>query len=175
MPGSEDRGSVIGSRSSSPHQLSRAFCSISSSKVLYDKEDIQNGQHHCSDVYQQNGKPTLISTVYLSHGSVELVPAKTLIDQNRTPAGSDKSSSRCRILTIRDRCDCMLNPQVFVQLNSSLGPLDKNLFASHLTYHLPQFHSWKPDPGQLLWMLSPRTGHRGRAMPIHHDVSYHSA
>ena len=44
-----------------------------------------------------------------------------------------------------DRCDWMLHPQVFEQINSLMGPLDVDLFASRLTHQLPKFFSWKPD------------------------------
>ena len=45
-----------------------------------------------------------------------------------------------------DRCDWMLHPQMFEQINSLMGPLDVDLFASRLTHQLPKFFSWKPDP-----------------------------
>ena len=46
----------------------------------------------------------------------------------------------------RDRSDWMLAPQVFQRINNALGPLEVDLFASRLTYQLPQFFSWRPDP-----------------------------
>ena len=46
----------------------------------------------------------------------------------------------------RDRSDWMLAPQVFQRINNALGPLEVYLFASQLTYQLPQFFSWRPDP-----------------------------
>jgi len=46
----------------------------------------------------------------------------------------------------RDRSDWMLAPQVFQKINSTLGPLEIDLFASRLTFQLPWFFSWRPDP-----------------------------
>jgi len=47
---------------------------------------------------------------------------------------------------MRDRCDWMLNPQVFSQIQQVMGPLQIDLFASRLTKQLPTFYSWRPDP-----------------------------
>ena len=56
------------------------------------------------------------------------------------PSGSQESRS------MKDRCDCMLNPLVFNQIQLQIGPLEIDLFASRLTKQLPQFYSWRPDP-----------------------------
>jgi len=48
--------------------------------------------------------------------------------------------------TMRDRCDWMLNPHVFEQIQSQIGPCRIDLFASRLTRQLPRFFSWRPDP-----------------------------
>ena len=47
---------------------------------------------------------------------------------------------------MKDRSDWMLCPRVFQQINQRLGPLEVDLFASRLTYQLPQYASWRPDP-----------------------------
>ena len=48
--------------------------------------------------------------------------------------------------TIKDQCHWMINPRVFQQILQSLGPLEVDLFASHLTKQLPRYYSWRPDP-----------------------------
>ena len=48
--------------------------------------------------------------------------------------------------TVRDRCDWMVHPDLFVQIQRVLGPLEVDMFASRLTNQLPRFFSWKPDP-----------------------------
>ena len=48
--------------------------------------------------------------------------------------------------TAKDCCDWMLNQSVFHRINSVMGPLDMDLFASRLTRQLPRFYSWRPDP-----------------------------
>ena len=45
---------------------------------------------------------------------------------------------------MKDRCDWMINPSVFQQIQQSIGPLHINLFASQITKQLPRFYSWRP-------------------------------
>ena len=47
---------------------------------------------------------------------------------------------------MKDRCDWMLNPLIFNQIQHIMGPLQIDLFASRLTRQLPRFYSWRPDP-----------------------------
>ena len=47
---------------------------------------------------------------------------------------------------VRDRCNWMLNPHVFQKIQENMGPLEVDLFASHLTKQLPCFYSWRADP-----------------------------
>ena len=48
--------------------------------------------------------------------------------------------------TVRDRCDWMLHPQLFSQIERRMGPLEVDMFASRLTHQLPRYFSWRPDP-----------------------------
>ena len=47
---------------------------------------------------------------------------------------------------IRDRCHWMLNPRVFHQIQSQMGPCKIDLFTSRLTKQLLRFFSWRLDP-----------------------------
>ena len=47
---------------------------------------------------------------------------------------------------IRDRTDWMICPRIFQAIKKTFGPLDVDLFASRLTYQMPCFFSWRPDP-----------------------------
>ena len=40
----------------------------------------------------------------------------------------------------------MIHPELFARIHQEMGPLDVDLFASRLTYQLPHFYSWRPDP-----------------------------
>lgn len=46
----------------------------------------------------------------------------------------------------RDRSDWMLNPVIFKRINSLLGPLTVDLFASRVTAQCQAYYSWRPDP-----------------------------
>jgi len=50
--------------------------------------------------------------------------------------------SRARL----DRSEWKLSPKIFQKINSLLGPLSTDLFASRLSTQLLTFVSWKPDP-----------------------------
>ena len=50
---------------------------------------------------------------------------------------------------MKDRCDWMLNPVVFNQIQQVMGAVQIDLFASRLTKQLPTFYSWRPDPEAL--------------------------
>jgi len=43
--------------------------------------------------------------------------------------------------TVRDCCNWMIHPHLFMQINKIMGPLEVDLFASLLTHQLPDFFS----------------------------------
>ena len=47
---------------------------------------------------------------------------------------------------MKDRSDWKLNPSVFQRILTLFPVLNVDLFASRLTYQLPRFFSWRPDP-----------------------------
>ena len=47
--------------------------------------------------------------------------------------------------TIRNCCNWMLHPQLFLQIKEKMGPLEVDMFASRLTHQLPCYLSWRPD------------------------------
>ena len=47
---------------------------------------------------------------------------------------------------LRDRTDWVLEPTIFNCINSQLGPLQVDLFATRFSKQLPRFFSWRPDP-----------------------------
>ena len=55
-----------------------------------------------------------------------------------------RADRESRILT--DSSDWKLNPNLFQAILRTWGPLEIDLFASRLTFQLPRFASWKPDP-----------------------------
>ena len=71
-----------------------------------------------------------------------LVHTEECVSACRTPTRERQYNSRSGIAIDKDRCDWMLNPQVFQQIQMLMGPLQTDLFASRL----PNFYSWIPDP-----------------------------
>ena len=45
----------------------------------------------------------------------------------------------------KDRCDWMINPHLFHQIQDQLGPCQVDLFASRLIRQLPRYFSWRID------------------------------
>lgn len=49
--------------------------------------------------------------------------------------------------TVVDHSDWKLKPEIFQCIQSLWGPLEIDLFASRLSYQIPRYASWRPDPG----------------------------
>ena len=66
-----------------------------------------------------------------------------------------------------DSSDWRLNPTVFQNLMSQLGPCQVDLFASRLNAQLESYMSWKPDPGAIATdaLSLPWTDLRGYVFP----------
>ena len=47
---------------------------------------------------------------------------------------------------VKDRCNWMIHPELVAWKHQEMGPLDVDLFASHLTYQLLRFYSWRQNP-----------------------------
>jgi len=55
--------------------------------------------------------------------------------------GRDNITADRESRSTRDRCDWMLNPQIFSQIQRQMGPLQVDLFVFRLTKQLPNFYS----------------------------------
>ena len=49
--------------------------------------------------------------------------------------------------TVVDHSDWKLKPEIFQCIQRLWGPLEIDLFASRLSYQIPRYASWRPDPG----------------------------
>ena len=47
---------------------------------------------------------------------------------------------------MKDRSDWMLNPSIFRHVQNRFPDMEIDLFASRLSFQLPRFFSWRPDP-----------------------------
>ena len=48
--------------------------------------------------------------------------------------------------TMKDRSDWKLDVSIFQEIDHIFGPIEVDLFASHLTNQCPVYFSWWPDP-----------------------------
>ena len=60
--------------------------------------------------------------------------------------GKENVAADQELRLMKYRCNWMLNPQVFNQIQQAMGPLQIDLFVSRLTKQFPMFYSWRPDP-----------------------------
>ena len=151
--GSPNRRDVVKERVSEPHQLSGAVSSLPSTPVLHKTEEryhctVENGKPDSGDLHKQNGRTHSQALCSLAislwdwslQWNIYLV-AEYLPGKENTVADQESRA-------MRDRCDWMLNPHVFneIQSQSLTGPCKIDLFALRLTKQLPRFFSWRLDP-----------------------------
>ena len=123
VSGFKDRRLVVCSRSSSSHQLIGTSSSLFSPKLLYKREgkqlhSSQDGQYHSSNLRTSTGWGPhfhLLCSLALQMWSWCLerniwIKAEHLSSVVNVAADSESGITK-------DRCDCMLNPQVFAQLS----------------------------------------------------------
>ena len=143
---------MIKGRIFEPHQLSGTASSVFGAPMLC-KAEVQH--HHpikdyrqpvSCDLYKQNGRDPLSGLLQPGNLTVELEPAAKHIPACRVIPGKENTVADQESRASRDRCDWMLNPHVFNQIQSLMGPCEMDLFALHLTKQLQRFFSWRPDP-----------------------------
>ena len=72
-------------------------------------------------------------------------PSDILLTAQHLPGVENvRADTESRVM--RDRSDCMLNPRFFQRIQAHFPHLEVDLFATRLTYQLPRFYSWRPDP-----------------------------
>jgi len=61
--------------------------------------------------------------------------------------GSDNIQADKESRALRDSTEWSLSQEVFNAIHDRWGPFDIDLFASRLNFKVPQYVSWRPDPG----------------------------
>ena len=103
-------------------------------------------QCHSSDIHKQVGGNTLTPTLSACCNHMGLEHTEKHLPTGRTLSREGEPSGRSGITTIKDRCDRMLNPLIFNQIQLQIGPPEIDMLTSQLMKQLPQFYSWKLDP-----------------------------
>ena len=156
-----------------PHKLPRVIGSLPSTtqaQPQYDNSD-ENGQCYSSDIYQQARKHTIscVVSVGIDNFAEWSLQRNIFLVAEYLP-GKENVAAGQKLRLLKDHCDWMLNPQVFSQIQQVMGPLQIDLFASHLTKQLPTFYSWKPDQETQGRMRSIKIGLRGGDLPTLHGA-----
>ena len=73
------------------------------------------------------------------------IPRKLLLIAEHFP-GQQNVLADYESRSLKDRCDWMINPQLLRQVQDQLGLCQVDLFASHLTWQLTRYVSWRIDP-----------------------------
>ena len=60
--------------------------------------------------------------------------------------GVQSTTANAESRDMKDCSDWILNPHIFCQIEAKWGPLEVDMFVSHLTTQLKRFFSWRPDP-----------------------------
>ena len=147
LPRQNHQRKVVKSGVDSTHQHTRTESSISSSASLCKGPVSQvcfseDGQNYCGGICDQYGRYPLGPSDDSCSRDVDLVSSAGYHNFNPECSCKGKYYSRCRILC--NSSNWCLDTKI-------LAPFLKNcntdLFASWLTAQLPQYISWRPDPG----------------------------
>ena len=79
-------------------------------------------------------------------GSVDVVPPERHHFVGPVPPGQGQHDSRQELREMKDHSDWLLNSEVFGMILHHFLSQNVNLFASHLTFQLPRFFSWRLNP-----------------------------
>lgn len=145
MPATRDRGSMVRAGIQCAYQLPRVTGGNLGTDVLcQEQNEAFSGQHHSSGIYKQCGGYCLQGAGSSSEGLVDVVPGEEYPYQSAAPPGGTELYSRCRI-SDNGRLH-RLNPDIFMRIDTLMGPIEVDLFASRLTAQCPAYFSWRPDP-----------------------------
>ena len=149
--GSPNRGQVVRLRGLEPHQLPGAASSLLGDPVLCEagtqhQHYGENGQCHSSDIYKQNGGTYSLDLCQLALSMWAWCWQQDIYLMAEHLPGKENLVADEESRMMKDRCDWMLNPAIFNQIQLQMGPCEIDLFASCLTRQLPTFYSWRPDP-----------------------------
>ena len=151
MPGDADRGTVVPAGEVPPHQLPRAPGSNASGENVPERSGRQESsaaarQPDSSDLHKQSGRDSLRPGHNNGERALDVVPTKGYPSDSTTSARSREREGRHRVESDEGSLRLDVEPKGFSSDPGSFPHLQVNLFATRLTYQLPRFYSWRPDP-----------------------------
>ena len=148
MHATEDRRSMVRSGIWHAYQMPRAAGSNLGTEVFCKTQDknicfVETRQHHSSGVYKQSGGHGVQRAGSSDKGLVGVVPG----EEYSLPGRYSEWDSRCGV-SDNDRPHRLEteSSHIFRRIDSLMGPLEVDLFASRLTAQCPAYFSWRPDP-----------------------------
>ena len=142
LPG---RRSLVTGGDTAPHQLPGA----SGSKNIHEGPEAKastasTGQHNCCSQYQR-GTVSAQATTIAREVWMWCLESETILSAQHLP-GKDNTTTDQEAREMKDHSDWMLTQTVFLRIVDHFPNLNVDLFACHLTFQLPRFFSWRPNP-----------------------------
>ena len=153
LPGGENWRGMVPDREGDAHQLLGATRCNFSNAVLCPRAEqhsdpTENGQYNSHLLHQPVRGHSLSPPEPTSKRTAVVVHEQEHYTKSSPSSGEAQCDSRRGVqMVMRDRTDWKLCPQVFQIISNHLGPL---LFVSRLSNQLPQYVSWRPDPGVIV-------------------------
>lgn len=157
------RAGGLWTQSETSHRLPRVDGRSLCSESLHSTQNSSEGPFFSSDTHQQDGGRgyqvphsvrSCIRTVGLVSSTYRHIPGTQNLQENQ--------ESR----TVVDNSDWKLKPEIFQCIQRLWGPIEIDLSASRLSYQIPRYSSWRPDPGaEAVDAFTNWTQLRGYAIP----------
>lgn len=134
--GNQHRGILVNYRGTVPRQLSRVISCLPSPQDFATNQLKMDNVSAVAYINQKGGTHSM-QLCNLALQIWEWCIQKGITLQAEHLPGNLNRVADTESWMVRDRCDWMINPRVFQQLQQSLDPLEIDLFASRLTKQLP--------------------------------------
>ena len=150
----QHRRSLERARSLRPHKLLGARSSISGyeSFSATDKGEscpVWPGQLHCSSIHQPAGKHKISTPHSIGTRHMVLRSKQEHGDISNSCSREMELHSRWKVQNLSRFKEWMLDHNLFKQVTKHLGLPVVGLFASRVNHQMPEFVSWRPEPGAI--------------------------
>lgn len=151
VTGLSHRRPLISSRDKTPHELPRPASSNTGSQNLSEEPESQESiattqQPNSSSVHKQLEQDSFCPGDTPTQRAVDVVLGEEIPLTAQHLPGKEKVRAETEFRLMRDHSDGMLNPTIFQQIHLLFLELEVDLFATHLTFQLLYFYSWRSDP-----------------------------
>ena len=150
----QNRMSLERARSPRPYKLFGAGSSISGSQSFfasYKREacPVWPGQPHCSSAHQMAGRYKILVPHSISTRHMVLRTGQEHGDISNSCAGKWNRIADGKSRIFHDSIEWALDHNLFKQITKHIGLPVVDLFASRINHQMPEFVSWRPEPGAI--------------------------